>query len=108
MKKWWQNRKDWQKILLLFLVWRLGLELVSCAGSFLLPLKPAYFAGNGWANFDGMHYLSIAQDGYRQYQQAFFPLLQILIRGLEKIVGNYLLAGMLIANSCVLAALFYF
>jgi hypothetical protein len=108
MKKWWQNRKDWQKILLLFLVWRLGLELVSYAGSFLLPLKPAYFAGNGWANFDGMHYLSIAQDGYRQYQQAFFPLLPILIRGLEKIVGNYLLAGMLIANSCVLAALFYF
>lgn len=50
------------------------------------------------ANFDGIYYLRIAQYGYSQYEQAFFPLYPLLIRFLTPIVKNPLIAGLLISN----------
>lgn len=51
------------------------------------------------ANFDGVHYLLIAKNGYSQYEQAFFPLYPLLIRGLSFFLAkNELLAGLLISN----------
>lgn len=35
------------------------------------------------ANFDGVHYISIAKEGYGQFQQAFFPLYPITIAGVS-------------------------
>lgn len=33
-----------------------------------------------WANFDGVHYVNIARDGYVQFEQAFFPLFPLMLR----------------------------
>lgn len=61
------------------------------------------------ANFDGVHYLLIAQNGYQQYQQAFFPLYPLLIRFLSPIFfHNPLLAGFFISNFCFFLGLYFF
>lgn len=57
---------------------------------------PAWISS--FANFDGIHYLLIAKNGYSQWEQAFFPLYPILIKALSFIVSNYLVAGLLISN----------
>lgn len=61
------------------------------------------------ANFDGVHYLLIAIDGYAQYEQAFFPLFPLAIHILGKLFSeNYFLAGLLITNVSFLIGLFLF
>jgi Gpi18-like mannosyltransferase len=84
-----------KKITVSFLIWRVGLFLVAFLSIFFLPKFGARFPYVDWVleithlpnwiwgfgNFDGVHYLRIAQDGYlAQYSQAFFPLFPILIR----------------------------
>lgn len=49
------------------------------------------------ANWDGGHFLGIA-DGYDQtFQYAFFPLYPLLINLVSKITGSFLIAGILIS-----------
>ena len=51
------------------------------------------------ANFDGLHYISIARDGYAQYEQAFFPLYPLTIKFLAPLFSNnQLLTGLIISN----------
>lgn len=54
-----------------------------------------------FANFDGVHYLGIAQSGYdRQFTQAFFPLYPLIIKAFSVFVsGNYVLAGIIVSSS---------
>lgn len=62
-----------------------------------------------WGNFDGVHYLSIVTGGYRQFQQAFFPLYPGLIWLLGKILAeNYFLSGLVVSNAAFLAGLAIF
>lgn len=69
--------------------------------------KPACFWSR--ANFDGIHYLEIAQKGYGLYEQAFFPLYPLLIRYLGRFLDNqYLLAGWLISSLSLAASLWLF
>ncbi|MEK7617303.1 MAG: mannosyltransferase family protein [Patescibacteria group bacterium] len=82
------------KILTLFLFWRIALFLVAFFATILIPV----FGGNfpytdqvlkvtnlpswiwGFGNFDGVHYLRIAQNGYTsEYSQAFFPLYPLFV-----------------------------
>ncbi len=52
-----------------------------------------------FANFDGTHYLAIAGMGYREFEQAFFPLYPLLIRVVALALNiNYLVAGLIISN----------
>jgi len=63
----------------------------------------------GFAQFDGIFYLRIAQNGYSQFEQAFFPLYPALIKALSPITGgNYLIASLLIANASFLVGLVVF
>lgn len=95
-------------IILLFTFWRLNLEVLAWLGSKILPLKEGYLGPIPWANFDGVHYLLIAQSGY-QYKQAFFPLYPLFIRYLGRLLGgNFILSGMLISNLSILLLLFVF
>lgn len=123
------------KILALFLTWRIGLFLVAFLAIFLFPqfgnrfpysdqvLKvtglPSFVWGFG--NFDGVHYLRIAQNGYNaQYSQAFFPLYPLLIRFLNIIPKNstldtrifvdpsYFFIGFVLSNIFFLMALILF
>lgn len=64
-----------------------------------------------FANFDGVHYLLIAKNGYTTYQQAFFPLYPLLIRWLSfssDFLPNLLLTGLLISNLSFLLGLWIF
>jgi len=108
------------KILLLyFFSWRLGLLAVSALAGIILPLRLDYFGGNfsgntsssllwGWANFDGLHYLSIASSGYNLYQHAFFPLYPLLVRLLGRLLHDYYISGMFVSHLTLIAGLFLF
>lgn len=60
------------------------------------------------ASFDGLHYLSIAQKGYSQYEQAFFPFYPLLIKFLTFFTKNPLLSGLLISNISFFFGLVFF
>lgn len=93
-------------ILVVFLIWRINLEFLAWLGKKIVPLREGFLGPIPWANFDGVHYLSIAKNGYYEFQQVFFPLYPMLIRYLERLLGrNYVLAGMVISNLSLLAAL---
>lgn len=78
-----------------------------------LPIKNEYIYP--WGNFDGVHYLSIAGDGYLT-DGRFFPLYPMTIFGLSTLLGDnnafsttQFFAAFLIANvSFVLALLFLY
>lgn len=61
------------------------------------------------ANFDGIHYLLIAKNGYSQYEQAFFPFYPLLIRLTAPIFfNNFFLAGFFLSNLSFLFGLYFF
>ena len=114
-----------QKIFLLFFIWRIGLFAVTSIATQVLPPNfgksfPYYeeeLINTGlphfiWSfgNFDGVHYLRIAKDGYvYQYTQAFFPLYPLLIKFVAFLTfGNFLIAGLLISNIAFFFALVIF
>lgn len=110
----------------LFFVWRGGLFAVGAvAGWFLkylptfpyarelLPLYgfPRWFFS--WANFDGVHYLTIAEKGYlgTGLIQAFFPVFPLLMKVVTLFTNNALLSGLLVSNVMAFAlicAWYYF
>ena len=73
----------------------------------LAPLgHPLYWS---WGNFDGVHYITIAQQGYAaQFTQAFFPLYPMLMRPLKIVAGSYLASGLLISHVAFLFTLYFF
>jgi hypothetical protein len=54
---------------------------------------------NVWGRWDAVHYLDVATQGYAGTDMAFFPLFPLLIRILGHLVGNHLVAGILISNA---------
>ncbi|MEX2007302.1 MAG: hypothetical protein WD992_00845 [Candidatus Levyibacteriota bacterium] len=118
-----------KRILLTFLTWRLLLFIPVVLGSSLISYRIGYDYTNiwkfaepylpvsnpflfPWANFDGVHYLSIAGYGYSN-DQGFFPLYPLLIRFFATVFGGgetfgfaYFMSGFLIANIAFLLALF--
>lgn len=63
-----------------------------------------------FGNFDGVHYLGIAQDGYAyQFTQVFFPLYPILIKIFSyAMLGNFLVSGLVISNLVFFCGLLIF
>ena len=88
-----------------------------------IPLAGRNFLGGGiekylttpflfaWANFDGEHYLSISQIGYRGLEQAFFPIYPLLMSVLSKPLGGSVevsvLKGFLISNIAFVLAIYF-
>jgi Mannosyltransferase (PIG-V) len=60
-----------------------------------------------WGRWDAEHYLSIAAQGYHGNDVAFFPLYPFAIHVLGALVGDHLIAGLLISNLAFFAALGY-
>jgi len=96
---------------LLFLLWRIFDFLIIFFSQKIIPYLGFFpyrdqlpgFNLPTWlsslANFDGLHYISIARDGYAQYEQAFFPLYPLLIKFLTPLFfNNQLLTGIIISN----------
>lgn len=52
-----------------------------------------------WANLDGNHYLSIARNGYYEFEHGFFPLYPLTIRLITRVTGvPYLLSALTITS----------
>jgi Gpi18-like mannosyltransferase len=103
---------DWQIISKVFLGWLVVTQLVLAIAPLILPFRPSFpYASelpryqlplhlDKLAHFDGVHYLTIAEKGYlgTGLIQAFFPLLPLLMSGLNALIHNTLLSGLLITH----------
>ena len=58
-----------------------------------------------WGRWDAQHYLTIATQGYHGKDVAFFPLYPLLIKTLGTLIGDHLLAALIISNLAFFAAL---
>ena len=120
IKRFWENNKV---PLVIFTLWRIWTLVIGYAAAFILPYKTSFvgvrefLVSSGlpqwvwqWGNFDGVHYLNIAQHGYiAQGEEAFFPLYPLLTHIFGSVLGNYFLAGFLISNfAALLLALLFF
>jgi hypothetical protein len=106
---------------LLFIIWRVVDFFVIYFSQKIIPYLgffpyanqlPLYHLPN-WlsalANFDGLHYLTIAKNGYQQFEQAFFPFYPVLIKLFSPIFAdNRLLSGIIISNLSFLIGLIIF
>lgn len=60
-----------------------------------------------WGNFDGEHYLNIAQSGYFPYQQAFFPFYPLITRFVASLISyKYLASGLFVSHIAFIFSLF--
>lgn len=100
-------------ILSLFLVWRVGLCAVGALSQKILPYEPSFPYADAilavfglpqrlfsWGNFDGVHYLTIVDQGYHgaEYIQAFFPVYPILVIIINTLINNSLLSALIVSN----------
>lgn len=103
----------WRYILKLFLGLRIITLIAAYAGQRLMPFKPSFPYWDtilepfgqplfwSWANFDGVHYIMLAEKGYAfGLTQAFFPGYFLLIKLINVLLHNYLLSGLLISHVC--------
>jgi len=113
-----------KQVIYLFIAWRLLLFFIAFISPTVIPKFGATFPyfqerliNSGlphfiWSfgNFDGVHYLGIAKDGYAyQFTQAFFPFYPILIRLVSYLTfGNLLISALLISNIAFLTGLILF
>lgn len=107
-------KRDFWFIIKSFLIWRIAITFIAIFAIYFVPrFSDNFFGGRlinyetnpllwGWANFDGEHYLSIAVNGYKDLQQAYFPLYPLMIR----LFGGSIWSGILISNLAFLASLF--
>ena len=112
-----------KKVFIWWLWWRIGLLIVALAATgfigFFFPYPNfEWLIGLGrkiplvwtWGGFDGIHYLTIAENGYiAEHTQAFFPVFPQLIRLAKGFLGvNILESGLVVANlASVLAVLVF-
>lgn len=107
------KKSDLIFILKSIVTWKLVLIFVTLFAIRFIPLQKNFLGGGvenylsnpiiwSWANFDGEHYLSIVQEGYRPLSYFFFPLYPILIRFFSLILGksvfSYLVSGLLLSH----------
>lgn len=98
-------------IIFLFLIWRIFLFLPLWAGHEFISYRPGYEYTNiwkfikpyppvdsfllyPWSNFDGVHYLLIAGEGYSS-NGGFFPLYPMLINLISSMFGKVETYGMI-------------
>jgi len=112
-----------KQIILIWLVWWLGTQGVSIIANKIINYSPSFPYADAilaksnlpqwiysWANFDGVHYLTIADRGYEAADliQAFFPLFPLVIKGFNYINNNSLTNGLILVNISSLLMLLAF
>lgn len=60
-----------------------------------------------WGRWDAVHYIDIATVGYHGTDMAFFPLYPMLVAALGLLIGNHLVAGLVISNVAFFFGLLY-
>lgn len=115
-------KNELKKLTILFYIWRSFLFLIGYLANVFLKYKPSFpYSANltsyqlpqwlySWANFDGVHYLTIVKKGYfgTGLIQAFFPLFPLVIKFLN-LTHNPLITGLIISTllSYILIISFY-
>lgn len=110
-------------IAIIIFIWRLCLFAVGMIGATrntyapTFPYSDIYLIPShlpqwiwSWANFDGVHYLSIARYSYAaQYTQAFFPVYPLLIRAVKLVLSDQfgIISGLLISWIAFVSAVFF-
>ncbi len=117
-------KKLYNSLVFKFIIWRVVLIFAAFLAITYIPIFSDNFFGGKyinysqnpllwtWANFDGEHYLSIAQNGYKSLQQAFFPLYPLFIRffafgGTSENLMPFLVSGLILSNLFFLVSLFF-
>lgn len=106
-----------KKILLFFFTWKVVTFLLAYLAIFLISNVPTFESGKFgvslpffvkvWGNFDGYHYMEIAQRGYQNLEQGFFPLFPIFMRSFTAVFRTPLIiSGQIISNFSFIASLF--
>ncbi|MBI3103784.1 hypothetical protein HYZ05_02500 [Candidatus Daviesbacteria bacterium] len=104
--------KLYPNVTIIFLIWILSVFAIFYFGFLSFPNSGNFSRDffQSLSNWDGGHFLSIAENGYQEkFQYAFFPLYPMLIRLVNQIIGNYNLSAILISITCIFFAtqLFY-
>ncbi|MFC1627000.1 mannosyltransferase family protein [Patescibacteria group bacterium] len=91
----------------------LGLKFISFKPSF--PYWDAVLTKLGpkwlwlWGNFDGAHYIKLAQFGYKEaFTQAFFPIYPFLIKMVNSLTQNGLISGLFISHLSFIGFIYFF
>jgi Gpi18-like mannosyltransferase len=108
-------------ILILAFIVRLFLQTLAAWALKLVPFKPSFPYWDSvlqklgpawlwlWANFDGAHYIKIAQLNFHEkFTQAFFPLYPWSIRWLNYLIHNSLWSGLVISHLALIGFLYFF
>ncbi len=95
--------KLYPHVSLFFSIWLVSILLISYFGFLRLPHSGTF--GNNFfqsfSNWDGGHYLGIAEFGYSEkFQYAFFPLYPMLVRFLNGIIGSFFWSGVIVSLIC--------
>ncbi len=111
--------KEWN----FFVLWKLSLMILAVAAPMFLVYKPSFPYADwlqrefrlpqsvySWANFDGVHYLTIVEKGYvgTGLIQAFFPLFPIVLRIATVFGNNVIVTGLLLNTLFSICLLFAF
>ena len=104
-----KNRWEVSIVTLFFAVWRILLGGVEYFSARFMIIRRYFLGPILWANFDGGHYISIAETGYHTYQQAFFPLYPLVISLLSKLTGySFVNSGLIISHIAFFIGLIVF
>ncbi len=97
------------------LSYRHGYEYTNIWGFIQQYIPVSHILLYPWANFDGVHYLTIAGNGYTTVNARFFPLFPIVIHVVSSFFGGgppfgrtYFFTAFFLANICFLLSLFFF
>ena len=110
-----------KEIFKLVLGWRVLIILIALPAMFLLPPRTRFTSltekpsvgiiFSMWSNFDGLHYLDLAQFGYGYQHKtdmdyAFFPVYPWTVRTFN-LFGNYLASGLFLSHVYLILALYF-
>jgi len=117
------EKKELKNIFGLFLAWRILLFVFLSIAVGFVSLQKNFLGGGlanylqnpyfwAWLNFDGEHYLSLAQIGYQPLTYFYFPLYPLLAKFLATFINksfvNLAFSGLLVSNISFLFALIGF
>lgn len=97
-----------------FIVTRFAIIVIAELAAVIIGQRPGQHAQESqhlllavWGRWDAVHYIDIASSGYYGTDMAFFPLYPLLLAGLGLLIGNHLIAGIIISNVALFFALLY-
>lgn len=108
------TKKEVWEIIGLFIVWRLALYFVAFFGSGRYPINAIFYDEGttfslykAWANWDGVHYLSIAANGYLTNLKTIvlFPGYPLLIKLTTFLFGDLFFSAYLVSHLAAIGSL---